>query len=282
MRRGAAITLTALVLGAGLVACGGSNDDTTSSGSPVWPGVGGTVAASPADNGGSTTTPPAVGSTVSATTMTQKLQHAADITSTAHVAISAGAGGRNLDAQGDVQTKPLAEDLTVSMMGMDVEVRVVDDTFYVKVPLPGMGAQTWLKATAQELGAQSGLGSLSSLTDPFSMLSRSSDAIRSATYVGTDSTGQHYALTVDTKKLLQDMGVSGSGLSQLGSMPPTVTEDVWFDGDGHVVQAKTDLGTSSTTVTMSDFGKQVEVTAPPAGQVRDLSSLGGLSGLSGL
>lgn len=291
-RRGAAVTLTTLVLGTGLVACGSSATTSTATGatgSPVWPGVGGTsptpgasagasTAPGAGSNPGATTSETAAPGTSVAATMAQKLQHATEITQSAHVVMSIAAAGQSIKGQGDVQTKPMTEDLTMTLMGMSVEVRLVDNTVYMKLPpASGMGG-TWLKATPQQLGSAAGMSSLGSMTDPLAMVTKLGDALKSAKYVGTDSTGQHYTLNVDTKKMMQAMGSPSA--SPMGGMAGTLTEDVWFDSAGHVVQAKASVGSAgATTMTMSDFGKQVVVTAPPAAQTKDFSSLGGASGL---
>lgn len=280
VRHGAVVALTAMALGAGLAACGGGND-TASPGNPVWPGVGRTAAAASATGGGgSTPSTPSAGSAVDAASMMQKLRRASEITTSAHETLSMDFNGQKLGGQGDLRMKPLAEDMTLSVMGMSMEVRFVGDTFYVKLrAAAGLGGK-WLKATTDELASASGMSGLTSMSDPLAMLTKLDHSMRSATFLGTDSTGQHYAMTVDTKKMMRVMGASGAQLAQLqGAMPATVTEDVWFDAAGHVTEVKADLGAAgATTVTMSDFGKHVDVAPPPASATQDLSSLGGLGG----
>lgn len=277
LRRGTAMALSAVVLGglgAGLSACGGGSKP---SGTPVWPGIGGSAPAAPGDGGTATSPAPAPGSSVDPTDMAEKLQQAADATKTAHLTMTMAVAGQNISAQGDVREKPLAETMTMSLMGMNITMLYVDDTIYMKIPGAGLGDK-WLKATAQELGSASGLGSLSSLTDPLALWTKIGGAIKSAKYDGSDSVGQHYTLQVDSAQLIKAMGVPQSELKDLsGSMPSTVAEDVWFSGDGHVVQTKVNLGSTGTaTVTMSDFGKSVDVSAPPDSQTQDMGSLPGL------
>lgn len=272
--RAAALTASALVLGSGLAACGGS----TSSGTPVWPGIGRSTSAAPTADAPATTAPaPTPGSSVRPTDMAAKLQQAAEATTTAHMTMTMGVAGQNVTAQGDVQEKPLVEDMTMSLMGMKISVIFVDNTLYMKVPGTSMGGK-WLKASPQELSSASGLGSLGALTDPLALWAKIGGAIRSAQYDGTDAVGQHYTMQVDSAKLVKALGLPQSELGKLDStMPTTVGEDVWFSADGHVVQTKADLGSTGTaTMTMSDFGKRVDISAPPASQTLGLGSLPGL------
>lgn len=272
LRRGAAVTVTALVLGTGLAACGSSN---TAGGTPVWPGVGGTVPTTSATGGASPSTP-TPGSSVDPTDMSQTLQRAADAIHSAHMSMNISVMGQNVTAKGDVQEKPVAEDLTMQLMGMSVELRYVDSTIYLKLPSSAGIGDKWLKASAQELGSAAGVSDLGSLTDPLAIYTQIGGAIKGAKYVGTDSIGEHYSLQVDTQQMMKVMGVPSSELSA-GALPSSLTEDIWLDSDGRVVQAKVNMGSAgSATVTMSNFGETVNVVAPPAGDVEDMSSLGGM------
>lgn len=276
LRGGAAATLSALVLAGGLAGCGGGR---TPSSTPVWPGLHGSASAAPTTPGTGTPSAPRPGSAVAASAIAARLQQAAAATKTAHLTMTVGLGGKKISAQGDLQAQPLAENMTISVMGMSISMRYVDDTAYLKVPALGMG-DTWVKASATELGSMAGLGSLTSLTDPLAVWSKVGGAIKGARYDGSDAVGQHYTVQMDSATLISAMGYSASEASRLGSsVPSTVSEDVWFSGD-HVVQTTVALGsTGVVTVTMSNFGEPVNVTAPPAGQTQDL---GGLSGLGAL
>ena len=46
-----------------------------------------------------------------------------------------------------------------------------------------------------------------------------------------------------------------------------MTQDWWFDDDGMIRQFSSDFGGTSTTMTLSDWGADVTIEAPPSDQV---------------
>jgi len=176
----------------------------------------------------------------------------------------------NIDGDGDVSMDPLAEDMTMSLMGQKMHIILVDGTEYIQSPTAG---NTWMKVSLDDLAKQSGMGDLSSaLTNPLSMLDSMSQAITKATYAGKDGSGDHYQITVDLKKSLS---AAGTDTDLPSGMPATMDEDVWFDQDGHLSKMTMDMGGSgSMQAEMSDYGKSVDIKAPPASQVTEMPSVG--------
>lgn len=276
-RRSAAAGAAVLAL-SGLAACGGSNDDSSSKGASS----GTTTAASGGSDSGSSGTSSTgdlkSGDKVSSAQMADIVKKATTSMSTAHMKMdmdmSSGGQSQQVTAEGDVQTKPLAEHLTMSLSGTNVELILVDKTMYMKAPGMGTGS-TWVKVDSSQLSKLGGGAMSDAMTDPLSMVKELSGSIQGAAYAGKQSVGgtdaDHYTLKVDTKKLMSSLG----GGSSTASLPATMTEDLWVDSQGRLIQSKVDMGSPGTvTVQVSKQGQPVKIQAPPASQVTQMPSAG--------
>jgi hypothetical protein len=291
--RSLAATAVAALLATGLAACGSNND--SSSGSPATSGAT-TSATAPSTAGTSdtsgmstdTTSAATTGSSVAAgsaltgTQMQQILRNAVGAITTAHMTMdmdmSAAGQQVQVKAQGDVQYSPLAETITMDMGSVHMQMLMVDGSIYMKSAAIPSGGK-WVKISAKDLGA---LGSSFSgaMSDPLSMLDKMGPYITKATYVGSDTVGggsaDHYRMTVDLAGMMKKLGMPTSSAVQI---PKTADEDLWVDAQGRVVKTTVDLGSlERMTLLMSDFGKPVHIAAPPAGQVKDMSSMGSMGG----
>lgn len=250
-RRSATAGVAALAL-AGLVACGSGK-------------------ASSGGSGGSGSDDLSKGDKVTKSQVSDIMTKAMDF-DTAHMTMStkAAASGQSvaMDGQGDIQAKPVAEHMTMKMSGpmkLNAEIIFVDSTIYMK----GMMGSGWVKMTADQL-AKTGGANLSSMTNPLDMVKKMSSSVKSATYQGSEKVdgddADHYALTVDSSALTSALGAGGGATTGL---PATIDEDIWVDGDGHLRKSEIKMGTLGTTdVTLSDYGKKVDIKAPPASQVK--------------
>lgn len=179
------------------------------------------------------------------------------------------------------------------------EVRVVGGKAYAKLPAAMAGVlhgKTWV-ALSVPAGATGGAGAAlgGGVTDQLSLLGDVSSSVRrvgapGATTVGGAATTQYLAQLDRTKVLARD-GLKAAGPAA-GALPATIPVHVWIDAQGRTrrltltVTARPSGSASAVTVavteTLSDFGRPVSVTAPPASQTTDLGSLGGaLSSLGG-
>ena len=75
---------------------------------------------------------------------------------------------------------------------------------------------------------------------------------------------------VDTKKILA--AFAGDSAPGLGKLPKTSKSDIWIDDEGHVVKTVSGYGGTTLTGIYSDWGTDVNITAPPKSQVTDLAS----------
>ncbi|MFT4081862.1 MAG: LppX_LprAFG lipoprotein [Nocardioides sp.] len=277
-RRRAVAGIAVLSL-SGLAACGGGNDD--SDANPLS-NLGSSSAASSGDASASESSTGAVstdlksGDSIDTDQMTDILKQATTSMSTAHMTMSMdmSAAGQSvsMSMEGDMQMKPLAEDISVDMGSLgSMQIKLVDGVMYIKSDMlssvTGSG-DTWAKITQDQM---SSLGmDTSSITDPLASIEKISGAIDNATYQGTESVdgseASHYQLTVSTDDVMSALG-SGTDTSGL-DLPDSMTEDLWINGDGQLTKAEVDMGSLGTVeVSMTKLGEPVSIEAPPASEV---------------
>jgi hypothetical protein len=218
--------------------------------------------------------PRAGGADVSGSEFAELMRAAMDKATTAHLTVDLGGQG-SAEGDADYSKKPpeLAMKLSMAALNGDSEIRMVDDTMYLKSAAFG---DTWISFPLDD--PNSPLGPLGSQLDPTQQFERFANAVTSATYEGAeDVEGEsldHYVATVDTAKLLEQMPAAGAASSQL---PPTMSQDWWFDDEGRVRKFSSDLGAAAgkIEVTLSDWGKDVSIEAPPSDEVTTMPSAGG-------
>ncbi|MEV3924435.1 LppX_LprAFG lipoprotein [Actinomadura coerulea] len=188
------------------------------------------------------------------------------------------------------------------MSGM--EQRLVGRTMYMKMPMLsqlGGGSKPWIKISLDELGAKSGMNidellQQSRQMDPVQntkMLTASKDVreVGKETVDGVETT--HYTGTYRMEDAVAKLSpeTQEAYRKSLGTTGLQAMHfDLWVDGQ-QLPRQMTMKSTESTqgdmTMTMKyrDFGKPVQVTEPPAGQVTDfgelMSRLGSGGGLPG-
>lgn len=252
----------------GLAACGGGDD----SGSKGSFSVGGDSSSSAPASSAPAAPDVQPGDSVSQDDVADMLKTATTAMKTAHVKMDMGgqASGQSMSitAEGDMQVSPLAEHLTMSLAGQQIETIMVDNVMYMKSPLLG-GGDKWAKTDLSKALGSSGLSD--AMSNPLSLIDNMADAVKSATFKGDEQVGgvdaKHYTLVVDGKKLMSSMGSAASGVP----VPGDINQDVWLDSKGRMVQSKTAMGsTGNVTMNLSDFDKDVSISAPPASQVTEL------------
>jgi hypothetical protein len=183
-----------------------------------------------------------------------------------------------------------------------IDERIIGTVIYMRSPMLSQeipGSKPWLEFDLQKIGKKMGInfGALmntSSTSDPTQSLTYLEAASNSIQNLGTESVGgvttTHYQAVVDMRKAMRLMVARASGadkaavrstyqnlLAQTGIT--TYPMDVWVDGQGlvrklHMQMPMPNSGESmDMTMTLSDFGAPVKVSAPPASQVTDLLRL---------
>ena len=207
---------------------------------------------------------PAEGQELTGPEFAALLEAALDQATTAHVTMDLGGSGSG-EGDADYTKSPpeMAMKLTMDALGGDVEVRLVAGTMYMKSPAMG---DLWVSIPLDD--PNSPLGALGSQFDVRQQLEVFAKAVTSATYTGAEDVDgeslDHYTATVDTEKLLQSLPSAAAGQA---NVPDSMTQDWWFDDDGMIRQFSSDFGGTSTTMTLSDWGADVTIEAPPSDQV---------------
>jgi hypothetical protein len=280
VRRTLAATAIAPLLATGLVACGDDDSGASASGT-------GQVALSSDLSEGDTVEPAEFVKTVT---------DGVEASTTAHMTmdISAGSTG-SVTAEGDVDytTTPPSMAMTMTLPGAaggqsmgDMDIRMVDGVIYMS-----MGQLTqdkfWKIDPSDPKGplASMGMDKMMDQMDPAKALETMQDGISKVTYVGEEDGLDHYELTVDMKKMMDSMGGTLPDGVQ-GQMPDSITYDLWLDDQNRFTKMSMDDlpmgGTSgSMEMTVSDWGKDVDIEAPPADQVTDMPDFGSMMGATG-
>jgi LppX_LprAFG lipoprotein len=214
---------------------------------------------------------------------------------TVKVAGSISANGVAMTLSGDEQYSPSVEmSLKLQDAGQNMSEIFVGHQIYIADPAISaeLGAKQWAEINLDE--ATGSLGALSSLVDsgrnedPATQLSALL-AAKSIGKVGTETVqGQqttHYSGTLDAAQFLQGSAsadqLSASQVASLKSLlqsggVTTETVDVWVASSGLPVQVKvqahTAAGETDTTMDLSDWGAPVQVSAPPASEITDITA----------
>ncbi|WP_460828611.1 hypothetical protein [Nocardioides hungaricus] len=205
----------------------------------------------------------------------------ASTTATMSMKMSAGSAGEmTADGQIDYTKSPpeVAMTMTSPLGGGDMEVRMVGGIMYLSLGQMTEG-KFWRIDPADPnspLG-QMGLGSMLDQFDPAKMLTSMQDGISQVVYAGQQDGLDQYDLTIDMKQMLDSMGgdLPKGAESQL---PATMTYSLWLDDQGRFSKMSMDempMGgmSGSMEMTVSGWGEDVTIEAPPADQVTKMPDL---------
>lgn len=251
-----------------LAGCGGNDDKAAEkasdrSSSSSSPSVSSSPPGAATDAGTDAAPDAGSGEAISVDEFTALLANALDRATTAHMTMDLGGSTGTAEGDADYTTSPpeLAMTMTLAALGGDVEARLVDGSMYMKAATFG---DKWISIPLDD--PNSPLGALGDQLDVTKTLERFAAAATSATDLGSElvdgDTLEHYSATVDTKKLLESEPQLSAGAA---SLPDTTTQEWWFDGDGLI--RKFVFGATGTTVTLSNWGEDVSIEAPPPDQV---------------
>jgi hypothetical protein len=214
--------------------------------------------------------------------------HKTAATSTARVSLSVSSSGTDSVSfktdgavdftNGNSQFKADLGGMLSSFMPGGLEVRVVDQVVYVKLPdllsrfTGGAGGEAkWIAISGAKAGDSGSFGGLGE-SDPtkfFAYLETVSNDVKevgSETVRGVDT--KHYTATLDLGKAIDESKVSPAlrdkvkGLLERGNAEsPTIPADVWVDSDGHVRRMTLSLDVASFAGLGKDgLGKEARAT----------------------
>ncbi|TVT31220.1 hypothetical protein FNH05_28525, partial [Amycolatopsis rhizosphaerae] len=228
-----ALTVGGLALTVALTACGAKAGD----------GTGNTAAGTNATGGMSALFSNA-----------QDLAHAASSKTgqakTAKFTMDMSMGKQSMKAQGSGDFAKPAVQMTMNIGEMTEEMRIVDNTVYIKLPKE-LSAKTgsskpWVKTSADSMmGKQLGAGKADQ-NDPSKMLEKVQQAgtiTKSEQTVLDGQPATHYAITVDLNKAMQVMGseVDKTVLDKIAGKNITFPMEIWLNSDMLPVQITEDL-----------------------------------------
>jgi hypothetical protein len=220
----------------------------------------------------------ASGDTVSADEFAGMLKSAVDNATTAHVSMDMQMGDMgSMQAEGDADytATPLSMSMSMSVAGagsadQKIDMVLVDNVLYMKPPAgAGAGDKYWMLDLSDTDNLPSGMGDMLGQMDPMKSMEEFGDALDEVTYQGTEDvdgeTLDKYDVSVNTDELPQ--------LSQMGQqvkLPATVDYDLYLDSDGLMRRLETDFKVMGQTldisVSLDDWGQEVDITAPPKSQ----------------
>ena len=263
-RKLTSLVAVAMLAGFTLSACGGSDD--------------------PADDKAGTK-PATSGTTITQANFAEVIGDSQAKAKSAHVDMTIGVGGQEIEAEGDVAVGKTIADSAMTMtmdMGssMKLDMRLVDETMYMN-----MGAMTENKFLKIDLNDQSNpfakqYGQIMDQMDPTKQMEQFKDAVTSFEKKGEPQTidgveAQPYVVTVDTTKNAAFKDLPEASKSQV---PDTIVYTMYVGSDDLLRRMEFEIAGSKSTMNYSKWGEPVDIKAPPADQIsdKDLSQLGGI------
>ncbi|MFE6283257.1 hypothetical protein [Streptomyces sp. NPDC057877] len=175
--------------------------------------------------------------------------------------------------------------MTVSAPGQSVEQRVVDRTLYQREPGQKASDKPWVKIDLDKVAEQQGANP-QEIGDP----ARSAAYAKAITDKDVSKVGTERidGVNTTTYKVAVDVAELPGGSELREQVGPTLPMRVWLDDDGRIrrqqlamtLQAPASAQPDSaspqrmkvdTVLEFTDFGTEVDVTAPPAGKVTDVT-----------
>ena len=269
----------ALTLPLGLAALTACEDDTSAS---TDASVGsGTGDSGDAGDSGGELPDVAEGEEISAEELSALMIAAFEKATTADLVMSMTAGGQDIDVTGqaDYTSDPVSMRMEMSGMGGtgDMEIIVVDNAMYMKLAVM---SDKFLKLDLDDPDNPVG-GSFTGQLDPRAQAEVMEDGLQTATYVGQEEvegeTLDHYTAVVDSTAMLEQM----EGAADVaGQLPETITYELWLTDEGLFRQMEIDMGAVAGEMRMRfvDWGTDVDIEAPPASEVTDMSDMAGMMG----
>ncbi|WP_213454614.1 LppX_LprAFG lipoprotein [Rhizomonospora bruguierae] len=180
---------------------------------------------------------------------------------------------------------PMKAELTMDMPDGKMTVRLIGAVEYIQIPATdrgGLDGKKWMKLDLTELAKQAGGGDAIRQfqdMDPGKQV-RLLLAGGTLKAVGEEQVEgartMHYTGTapIDTYLKQLDVKVQPEVKKQLGAMGAAeMTVDLWVDENYQPRRVRSVAGRTESTVTYSDFGTPVSVTAPPAAETADFSDM---------
>ncbi len=191
---------------------------------------------------------------------------------TAHITMEMGTAAGFVTAQGDVRyggASP-AMKMTIQAPGLGLgtlEMRVVDGMVYMSAPpLTPKGSYIEIDPNDPNDPYGRSFAKLPEQMDPRAAYAVFEEGLRKVTYLGQEDGLRHYRLTIDTAAVARMQGTQ-----QVAGMPKKIPYDVWLDDRNRMTRGVMGMGSQTgMDSTYSDWGKPVNIKAPPANLIVEL------------
>ncbi|MGW6201408.1 hypothetical protein ACWF0M_35035 [Kribbella sp. NPDC055110] len=261
--RAAVATAAAVPLALGLAACGGEPKATG-----YKPSTPATTSAAPKPVATNTVAPPkpATVAHLNRVTFVPAMTSAVSKQKTWHTVGTVTANGSTVMTMDGYQTtNPVAMSMEMAgaaFQGKTAKVILIKNVGYVSIP----GVTPAGKYKKFTTGLNDQLSELAAGGDPTKIYKSFDKSMVDLKFVRTETIGgqqlDRYAVTVNAAKAL-----AAQGKKVPAGMPKTLTYSMWLD-KSHLVRRMTfDLSGVSMVMTMSDYNKPVNITAPPASKI---------------
>ncbi|MPZ79096.1 MAG: hypothetical protein GEV28_01295 [Actinophytocola sp.] len=247
-----------------------------------------------ADNGGGNSGGDATEGAMSLAALAKSVGDQTAEVNTAHMVFSGGAGGMEIKGEGDIEVGGTDPALQMDMETGDGTMSMVllDGVLYMKVPQELQSGKPWIKidSTDKSNPLAQALGSISDQmrknADPRQALDQFKDSGEITSTKEEDLDGKqttHYSITVDVQKLADsqtDPTLQKAMREAIKSGLKDFPVDLWVDSADLPARMTVEMPTADPTsgkavpvkvqVDYSDWGKAVDIQAPPADQVGQL------------
>lgn len=272
----ASIALTVPLGLAALSGCGG--DDTAEDTSPAGSSssTGAEEDADESEDEDADEVSVAAGEEISGEDFTDLMVEAFDAATTADITMEMTAGGEEIEAvgQADYSTQPPSMRMEMSGMGGmgEMTMIMVDNVIYMRI---AQMDDTFIKLDLDDPANPMG-DTFTNQLDPRAQAEVIEAGLVSATYVGEEDDLDRYTAVVDSEAMFKQMDLDPAAA---GALPEEITYDLWFDDEGRFAQMVVDMGATAGEVRMrfENWGTDVDIEAPPAGQVTDMGAMTGAS-----
>jgi hypothetical protein len=218
----------------------------------------------------------------------ERLGAAQSAAGSTHMEMGSEVAGSALGMQGDVELADTIREsktrITMDLGQMDIELRLVDGVAYIKLGQMSGGKYVKVDLTDPHDPLVKQYGSLADQIDPRAQLETFREALVEFENQGDGGRidgvkTTRIKLVLDTAKLLKHQG-AGQGRMGGGSMPKQLEYVLHVGSDDLMRKLTMNIGGTPTTLTWTNWGEPVEVTAPPASKITDSSALTGLGASS--
>jgi hypothetical protein len=285
LRRTLAAAAISPLLLTGLAACGGDDSGSAASGSdsPAASTSGGTQVLADVSEGDE----------VAPQDFVDAVRQGLEASTTAHMTMDLALGSAGtMKGQGDVDYTTTPPEMAMTMTLPSAmspggsaawDMRLVDGVMYLSAGQL-TGGKFWKIDPSDKnnpLGA-SGIGGMLDQLNPAAAMEKLGSAIDEVTYVGQEDVDgrslDHYTLTLDMAAALKSLGNGSLPQGAQGQLPKSLTYDTWLDDQGRVGKMTMELpiagSTSTMEMEMTDWGEDVDISAPPSDQITKVPGLG--------